>query len=328
MRVSLVANVAASAAFLAGLAAAAQQPPAAPAKPDPPEIVAMIEQAKKAAAPEFTEAVHFWCEAPRANRPDDPPIAPTKIFDDVYAIGNSGTTVYVVRTSAGLLMIDALLANQVESQLLPGFQALGLDPAQVKIILVTHGHADHFGGSQYFQEHFGSKLYVSSADWMLMENPPARGGRGPAGPPANIPKHDADIVDGQSITLGDFSVRPVAVPGHTPGSMAFIFPVKDNGQSHTAALFGGAWLTPNILSDMALETFAASVSRFRAATSAARVDTLLQNHMLMVPIQQKLDLLAKRKRGEPNPFVVGAAGYQKFVDVMAACTNVNLARRR
>ena len=92
----------------------------------------MIEAARKAAAPEFADAVHFWCEAPRANRPDDPPIAPTKILDNVYAIGNSGTTVYVVRTSAGLLMIDALFANQVDTQLLPGFRALGLDPAQVR----------------------------------------------------------------------------------------------------------------------------------------------------------------------------------------------------
>jgi metallo-beta-lactamase class B len=328
MRVSRGANITACGVLLYGTLAAAQQPPAAPAKPDTPEIAATIERARKAAAPEFTEAVHFWCEAPRANRPDDPPIAPTKIFDNVYAIGNSGTTVYVVRTSAGLLMIDALSANQVDSQLLPGFQALGLDPAQVKIILVTHGHGDHFGGSPYFQEHFGSKVYVSSADWMVMENPPARGGRGPAGPPANLPKHDAEIIDGQRITLGDFSVTPVAVPGHTPGSMAFIFPLKDNGRTHTAALFGGAWLTPNILSDAALETFAASVVRFRAATSAAKVDVLLQNHMLMVPIQEKLDQLARRKKGDANPFVVGTAAYQKFVDVMGACTNVNLARRK
>jgi metallo-beta-lactamase class B len=211
---------------------------------------------------------------------------------------------------------------------LPGFQTLGLDPAQVKVILVTHGHGDHFGGSPYFQEHFGSKVYVSAADWMVMENPPARGGRGPAGPPVNIPKHDAEIADGQRITLGDFSVTPVAVPGHTPGSMAFIFPVKDNGAAHTAALFGGAWLTPNILSDAALETFATSVARFRAATAAAKVDVLLQNHMLMVPIQEKLDQLAKRKKGDPNPFVVGAAAYQKFVNVMGACTSVNLARRK
>jgi metallo-beta-lactamase class B len=327
MQVSRGANLTACGVLLFGVISAAQQPPPAPAKPDTPEITAMIEQARKAAAPQFADAVHFWCEAPRANRPDDPPIAATKIFDNVYAIGNSGTTVYVVRTSAGLLMIDALSANQVDTQLLPGFQALGLDPAQVKIILVTHGHGDHFGGSQYFQEHFGSKVYVSAADWMVMENPPARG-RGPAAPPVNIPKHDAEIVDGQRITLGDFSVTPVAVPGHTPGSMAFIFSVKDNGRAHTAALFGGAWLTPNILSDAALETFAASVVRFRAATSAAKVDVLLQNHMLMVPIQEKLDQLAKRKKGDSNPFVIGTAAYQKFVDVMGACTSVNLARRK
>ena len=156
----------------------AQQPPQPPAKADTPEIQALIEQTRKAVGPRWAAAVHFWCEEPRPNRPDDPVIQPTKIFDDVYAIGNSGTTVYVIQTSAGLLMIDALGANQVDSQLLPGFQKLGLDPAQVKIILVAHGHADHFGGAAYFQEHFGPKVYVSAADWNLMENPPAQRGRG------------------------------------------------------------------------------------------------------------------------------------------------------
>jgi metallo-beta-lactamase class B len=329
MRVSIDVKRTALSVLLLGVGLSAQQSPPAPPAPDTPAVTAMIEAARKAAAPEFAEAVHFWCEAPRANRLDDPPITPTRILDNVYAIGNSGTTVYVVRTTAGLLMFDALFADQVDTQLLPGFRALGLDPAQVKIVLVTHGHADHFGGAAYFQEKFGAKVYVSAADWMVMENPPpARGGRGPAGPPAAIPKHDADIVDGQKITLGDLTVTPLAVPGHTPGSMAFIFPVKDRGAAHTAALFGGAWLTPNILSDQALTTFAASVARFRAQTSAAGVDTLLQNHMLMVPIQAKLDELGTRKAGDRNPFVVGTTAYQKFVGALDACTSVNLARRK
>ena len=51
---------------------------------------------------------HFFCEAPRPNRPDDPPIEPTRIFDDVYAIGNQGTVAYVINTSDGLLMLDSL----------------------------------------------------------------------------------------------------------------------------------------------------------------------------------------------------------------------------
>jgi hypothetical protein len=48
----------------------------------------------------------------------------------------------------------------------------------------------------------------------------------------------------------------------------------------------------------------------------------------MDPIQVKLDKLAARKKGEPNPFVVGQANYQKFLDVMEDCTQVNIARRK
>ena len=320
---------------IVGVVLAAQQP--APAKPDSPAISATIEKLRRDVGPRWAYAVHFWCEEPRANRPDDPPIPPTKVFDDVFAIGNSGTTVYVLRTSQGLLMIDALGAGdaagttgQIESQLLPGFQKLGLDPAQVKIVLVTHGHADHFGGASYFQERYGAKVYVSVADWNLMENPPARGrgGRGPAGPPTPLPKHDADLHDGDVVTLGDLRVSAVAVPGHTPGAMGFIFPVRDNGKKHVAAIFGGAWLTPQILSDEALQTFLTSVQRFKATTRKANVDVLLQNHMLMDPIQPKLDAVAARKKGDPNPFVVGVSEYQKFLDVMEGCTQVNLARRK
>ena len=150
-----------SLAMLLSISALAQ-PPAA--KPDSPEVKALIEKTKKTAGAMWAYEGHFLCEAPSPNSPNDPVIVPTKIFDNVYAIGNSGTTVYVIQTSDGLLMIDSLSANQVDSQLLPGFQKLGLDPAKVKIILIGHGHADHFGGSPYFQDHYGSKVYISAAD--------------------------------------------------------------------------------------------------------------------------------------------------------------------
>src|SRR4029450_10220401 len=174
-------------------------------------------------------------------------------------------------------MIAALAANQVETQLLPGFKTLGLDPANVKIILVGHGHADHFGGATYFQERFGTKVYVSATDWTLMENPPQRG-RGPgaaaapAAPPAPIPKRDGILTEGEAGVLGDVRVTPIAVPGHTQGAMGFIFPVKDGSRTHTAALFGGSWLTPNLLSDEAMQMYLRSVAHFREATSRANVD--------------------------------------------------------
>jgi metallo-beta-lactamase class B len=296
------------------------------AKPDSPEVKALIEKAKKTAGAMWAEEAHFFCEAPRANSPNDPVIPPTKIFDNVYVIGNAGTVVYVIQTSDGLLMIDSLGANQVETQLLPGFQKLGLDPSQVKIILMGHGHADHFGGSPYMQEHFGSKVYISAADWNLMENPPP--GAQKKGPPPVLPKHDQVVAEGQPVVLGDLKVIPVSIPGHTPGSMGYIFPVKDNGKTRMAAVYGGTILTPGIISDEGLQTYLKSVAHFKEETKKAKVEVEIQNHPLMDPIQTKIDKLQSRKKGEPNPFVVGQAGYQKFLDVMSICTEVNIARRK
>jgi metallo-beta-lactamase class B len=293
-------------------------------KPDSDAVKTLIEKTRKAGGPMWSEEVHFFCEAPRPNRPDDPVIAPTRIFDNLYAIGNSGTVAYVVKTSDGLLMIDSLGANQVETQLLPGFQALGLDPAQVKVILIGHGHADHFGGAPYMQEHFGSKVYISAADWELMEHPSAQA----KGPPPVLPKHDQVVAEGQPVVLGDLKVMSVAIPGHTPGSMGYIFPVKDGGKTRIAAIYAGTVLTPNIISNQGLETYLQSVRHFQEATRKAKVDVEIQNHPLMDPIQTKLDKLKARKPGEPNPFVVGQAGYQKFLNVMAGCTEANIARRK
>jgi metallo-beta-lactamase class B len=314
-------------ATTAGLVSA-QPGASAPSKPDSDAVKALIDKAKNAGGPMWAGEEHFFCEAPRANSPNDPPIEPTKIFDNVYVIGNQGTVAYVITTSDGLMMIDSLSANQTDTQLLPGFQRLGLDPAQVKIIVVGHGHADHFGGTPYFQEHYGSKVYIAAADWDQMEHPPAGRGNGKKGPAPVLPKHDQVITEGQPIVLGDFKITPVAVPGHTPGSMGFIFPVKDNGKTYVAAMYGGTILTPGIVSDEGLQTYLKSVAHFKEETKKAKVTVELQNHPLMDPIEAKLDKLKDRKKGDPNPFVIGQANYQKFVDVMSACTEVNIARRK
>jgi metallo-beta-lactamase class B len=305
----------------------AQAPAAAPAKPDSPQVQALVEKAKKTAGTQWAEEAHFFCEAPRGNSATDPEIAPTKIFDNVYVIGNAGTTVYVVQTSNGLVMLDSLGTAQLETQLLPGFKKLGLDPANVRAVIMGHGHADHFGGSPYFQEKFGARIYVSEADWNLMDNPPpGRGGQPPA--PQVRPKRDQVVADGQAIVIGDFRVTPVAIPGHTPGSMGYIFPVKDNGRTRMAAMYGGTILTPGPISDEGLATYLTSVARFKDATSKAKVEIVMQNHPLMDPVQPKLEKMQSRKSGDPNPWVVGEANYQKFLDVMYQCTEVNIARRK
>ena len=310
---------------------AAQAPAAAPSKPDSEQVKALIAKAKKDGGAMWATEAHFFCEAPHANSPNDPLIEPTKIFDNVYALGKAGTTVYAITTPAGIILIDSGYQNEIETVLLAQMKQVNLDPAQVKMIILGHGHADHFGGAPYFQDHYGTHVYLTQADWDFMEHPPAArggGGKGKKGPGPTLPKHDMVITEGQPIELGGEKIMPYYIPGHTPGSVGLIFPVKDNGKTHMAAMFGGTILTPAPISDEGLATYAKSIAHYKEETKKAKVDVELQNHSLYDNIQEKLAALKDRKKGQPNPFVVGQANYQRFVDVMADCTQVNIDRRK
>jgi metallo-beta-lactamase class B len=310
--------------FVAG--AFAQAPPAAPAKPDSAEVIKDIAKAKKTAGTEWAAEAHFFCEMPRANSTSDPVLEPAKIFDNVYMMGRSGTAVYAITTSAGIMLIDSGYPNEEEAVVIAGMKKLGLDPANIKMVVLTHGHADHFGGTPYIQQHYSPKVYLSAADWNLMENPPA--GRAQKGPPPVLPKHDMVITEGQPVVLGDEKVMPVAIPGHTPGSMGLIFAVKDGGKTHMAALYGGTILLPGIISDDGLQQYLHSIAHFQEETKRAKVDVELQNHPLYDNLPDKLDKLKTRKKGDPHPFVVGQSNYQKFLDVMSQCMDAQIARRK
>jgi metallo-beta-lactamase class B len=247
-------------------------------------------------------------------------------------MGRRGTVVYAITTSAGLILIDSGYADQLDSILLPDMQKLGLDPAQVKYILLGHGHTDHFGGAKYFQQHYGTHIVTSAADWDLMHPKPDAAkpnsvkpaSAAKKGPQVDPPALDIVAVEGQPITLGDEKVTPVSIPGHTPGSLGFIFTVKDGGKTHIAGLYGGTVLIPRMAWN--LDEYLSSLNHWAEMTRKMKVDTELQNHPLMDGIDERLAKIQARKAGEPNPFVVGQASYQRFVNVISECTKAQLVR--
>jgi metallo-beta-lactamase class B len=195
-------------------------PPAAAPKPDNAESLRHIDAARTLAGSDvfLKNPFDFFCVAgnARANNANAPELEPTRIFDNVYAVGNSEATVYAMTTSAGILLFDSGYENRVESVVVPGLRQLGLDPAQVKLILLGHGHADHFGGAKYFQDTYGTRVALTAADWDLLypANPPAA--RNPNQAPQARPRRDMVVAEGQPVTLGDLTVRLVEIPGHTP----------------------------------------------------------------------------------------------------------------
>ena len=229
--------------------------------------------------------------------------------------------IYLIKTTAGIIQIDSGLQKDVETVYLPGMKKLGFDPANVKIVIITHGHADHFGGAPYLQQHYSPHVYMSASDWdfMRLAPPPAQG------QPAIPPKVDMFVSDGQPIVLGDEKVTPVLIPGHTPGSLGLIFPVKDGGKSHTVGIVGGGMLPQGSPDQM--RVFLHSLDHFEEWTKKMKVDVELQNHPIMDGFAGKLTALRARKSGDPNPFVVGQENYSRFVEVMHQCVQVYIDRR-
>jgi metallo-beta-lactamase class B len=313
-----------------GTAAVAQAPPPPSAATDSPAAAPFVARARAAAGSQWGEAVEFFCgNEGRPNRADDPEIMPTRVFDNLYALGRTSTVVWALTTPDGILLIDAGYPDQLESVLLPQLRALGLDPNDVRYVLVGHGHADHFGGASYFQQR-GARVALSAADWDLIERPAPL----PAGvPPAQAvtglppPRRDVVVADGEPITFGGVEITPVLIPGHTPGALGFVFRVADGARSHTAALFGGSILLVNRIPDEGLRQYVQSLERFGAVTQRLGVDVEIQNHPLYDGFATKLERLRARAAGDAHPFVVGTDAYRRFLTVMSECTNAQLALR-
>lgn len=301
---------------------------AAPApRPDNAQSLARVEAARKTAGTDVTPPFNFFCipANTRANNANAPELEPVKLFDNLYAAGNSETIVYAITTSDGIILLDSGYADRVETVLVPGLKKLGLDPARVKYVLLGHGHGDHFGGAAHFQERYGARVGTAAADWDLMypANPPQQANPNAVKPP----KRDLVIEDGKPIKLGDVSVMPVQIPGHTPGSMAFIFPVKDGRTNHTAGLFGGTILTLDRITTPGLKQYVASISHYLDVAKKMNVDVEVQNHAIFDDTPNRLAKLKARKPGEPHPFVMGGDRYARFWNVISQCVQAEVARR-
>lgn len=304
---------------------------------DSPAVTAQISAARAAAGAEWAQAADFFCSTeeqvaamkilPSATEGDvaGQRAEPMKVFDNLYFIGQKAVTTWALVTSQGIVLIDAGYGERFDDTLLPGMAKVGLDPRRIRAALIAHEHADHFGGARRLQQRFGTAIYMARTAWDALE--PKPGGPPPAGPDAP-PARGMVITDGQPVIFGDTTIIPVAIPGHTAGSMGFIFPVKDGSRTHMAALFGGSILNPQRRFPASLfEEYLASIEHFAEATKRQRVDVELLNHPIMDGLFGRLEQLKLRTPGAPHPLVVGEASYQRFLDAMAACTRVQLARR-
>jgi metallo-beta-lactamase class B len=303
----------------------------------PAEVEKHIAAAKVAAGTEHAGMVTRLCPASepaaaapaargggggarRGGGPPGPPpreswhAEPVKVFDNFYFVGMTEYSTWAITTSQGIIVIDPVYDYSVEDEVVGGLTKLGFNPADIKYVLISHGHLDHAGGAKFLQERFGARLLMAAADWDLLEkqNPPWK------------PKRDMIVTDGQTLTLGDTTLTMYLTPGHTDGTVSTIIPLRDGKERYVAALWGGTLF--NFGSDRArFASYAASALRFRDIATKAGARVLLSNHTEYDGSKTKLPAMATRKPGGPHPYVVGLDSVQRYLTVANECAQAALA---
>jgi metallo-beta-lactamase class B len=304
-----------------------------------------IEAARRAAGKEHTAIFEGICTQfaqPASGRPpaptgrpsrNSPPdratwhAEPVKVFDNLYFVGEKDYGAWAVTTSKGIILIDAIFDYSVEDEIVNGLKKLGLDPATIKYVIVSHAHRDHVGGAGYLQEHFGARVIMGAEDWALLERTQGSWLK---------PRRDMIATDGQKLTLGDTTITMYVTPGHTLGTLSLLVPVKDNGKPHLAASWGGTgfnWLsgsslyiTPERPDRFWFDTYIKSAARFRDVVAKAGADVLLANHTHLDDSKNKLPAMAKRRPSDPHPYVIGNDAVVRYVTVASECAQAGRAR--
>ena len=242
-------------------------------------------------------------------------IAPFKVMDNVYYVGPGSVSVWLVPTSAGLILIDTAQEPFVD-YVVDNIRKVGFDPKNIKYILLTHGHLDHFGGANKIKALSGARVALTEGDWNFMEQqakarPPKAGDEPPA--------RDMVIKEGDTITLGDTKVKVYVLPGHTPASPAYEFTVYDNKKPYKGFVFGGPGPRNGVEGGT---EFLKSIERLEKNFTDVQVALNVHSFLNSYPYPNNMGLLemrdvkAKNPNG-PNPFINNALWRQWLKDAHA-----------
>jgi metallo-beta-lactamase class B len=237
---------------------------------------------------------------------------PVRVFDNLYVFPTQDVNAWAIQTSDGIIMIDATYDYSVKDLIVDAMSKVGLDPKQIKYVVVTHGHGDHSAGVKYLQDTFGARVLMSEADWRLLAQP-ARGNFANA----PVPKRDMVVVDGQKLTLGDTTITMHVTPGHTLGTISLLIPVKDKGVAHTAAFWGGTSVGINSPIDNVV-AYSASARRFSDLAAKAKADILLSNHGRVIDFFKRSGANQANPSG-PNAFILNPTRVRNYLAVADHC---------
>lgn len=233
-------------------------------------------------------------------------VKPFRIYGNLYYVGDSWVCVHLIDTGAGLLMLDAGNSG-AQAMLVQSIWEMGFNPADVKWIILSHGHVDHFGAAGFFQRMFGTKIYLGAPDARMFRQTPYFSMIQESGNCMDtLADIDVEIEDGDFYRFGNVEVKFRLVPGHTKGCIACFFEVTDGVEKKRAGYYGGFGFN-TLQKDFLLQLGDTDFDMRKVYLDSLKkvrdeqVDIFIGNHV------SNVDLLNKRKymldHPAENPFV-------------------------
>lgn len=259
------------------------------------EILARFEEFGRTA--KMSPDMGAWLGNPKAQY-----IEPWKAFDNVYYVGVCWVSSWVVRTRDGVVLIDTLHEPHVD-QLIANIRKVGVDPSEIKYVLMTHGHFDHVGGAAKLKPLLPNAKFVMTQTGWSEAIEGAKKSEATPRPWAMIAQ-DVVVKDGDSIRLGDNTFGVLETPGHTHGTASYTYDVKDGASTYRAITVGGLGLNA-IENSKQVEEFIASLDKI--AQMVRRPTDPVTVHLTTHPFSNGLteirEKVVSRKPGDPNPLV-------------------------
>jgi metallo-beta-lactamase class B len=229
------------------------------------------------------------------------PIAPFQIADHLYYVGSKGLASYLVVTPEGDILINSDLASS-PPLIRRSVEQLGFRLTDIKILLISHAHSDHDGGSAEIERLTGAKYMVMDADVPTVESGGARDFAYPKDkyPPAKV---DRVLHDGDQVQLGGIVLTAHKTAGHTRGCTTWSMRTTSGGQVRNVVIVGGWYVNPGFrLVDRRgrPSSYPGIAADYRQTFSTLRslpCDIFLGAHGSYFGMMSKLDR-AKHGRGE------------------------------
>lgn len=171
--------------------------------------------------------------------PESYRMEPFRIFGNLWYVGDRKVCSHLVDTGDGLILFDTGYGASAAHMLPDSIVRAGFDVKDIRYIIHSHGHFDHFGCGEQLRALSGATVCMSHEDTRLLRERPDRS-LAQLVPGLEICWPDRELQDGDHITLGNTDITCLLTPGHTCGTMTFFFDVTNGEKTLRAGYLGGA----------------------------------------------------------------------------------------